>query len=198
MTQPHAAPPAPEPRKLLCPLVLIGLMGAGKSSVGLRLADMLSVPFRDSDAEIEDAAQMKIADIFDTYGETYFRDGERRVIARLLDAPPQVLATGGGAFLNDETRALIKQRAVSVWLRADLDLLVSRTAGRTHRPLLNTGDPRQTLARLIEARYPVYAAADVHVDSAPDLSHEDMARRIIAAIDAYAARSGREIWGDGT
>jgi len=169
------------------PIVLIGLMGAGKSSVGQRLAERLGVPFADSDAEIERAAAMSIAEIFERYGEPHFRDGERRVIARLLQEPPMVLATGGGAFMNPETRALIAQGATSVWLKAGLDLLVSRTAGRTHRPLLNRGNPRETLARLIRDRYPVYAEAAVTVESEAGFTHDEMASRIIAALEAHGA-----------
>ena len=177
--------------RLVRPVVLIGLMGAGKSSVGTRLADLLGARFRDSDAEIERAANMTVPEIFERYGEGHFRDGERRVIARLLGGKPKVLASGGGAFMHDGTRALIGRRAVSVWLTADLDLLVSRTAGRSHRPLLNTGDPRATLAGLIETRYPVYALADVQVESLPGQSHEQMAQRIVAALEDHGARTGR-------
>lgn len=171
--------------RLRRPVVLIGLMGAGKTSVGGRLAEMLGAPFRDSDAEIERAANMSVPEIFARYGEQHFREGERRVIARLLGEGAQVLATGGGAFMDPETRALIAKTAVSVWLRADLELLLQRTTGRTHRPLLNRGDPRETLARLIEERYPIYALADVQVDSAAGLTHEAMARRIVAALEAH-------------
>ena len=177
--------------RLVRPVVLIGLMGAGKSSVGARLADLLGGRFLDSDVEIERAANLTVPEIFERYGEEHFRDGERRVIARLLDGRPSVMATGGGAFMNAETRALIAERAVSVWLQAELDLLVHRTAGRTHRPLLNRGDPRAILAGLIETRYPVYAEADVHVESLPGQTHESMARRIIAALEDHGARTGR-------
>lgn len=180
--------------RLVRPVVLIGLMGAGKTSVGTRLAEMLGAPFSDSDAEIERAAALSVPEIFERYGEAHFRDGERRVIRRLLAEGPQVLATGGGAFMNPETRALIAGRAVSVWLRAGLDLLVQRTQGRTHRPLLNRGKPREVLARLIEERYPVYAQADVQVDSLPGLSHDEMARRIVAALRAHGGALER---GDG-
>ena len=176
--------------RLVRPVVLIGLMGAGKSSVGARLADLLGVRFRDSDAEIERAANLTVPEIFERYGEGYFRDGERKVIARLLGGKPKILASGGGAFMHDETRALIGRRAVSVWLAAELDLLVSRTAGRGHRPLLNTGEPRAILAGLIEVRYPVYALADVQVESHPGQSHEQMARRIVAALEDHGARTG--------
>jgi shikimate kinase len=177
-------------RRLVRPVVLIGLMGAGKSSVGARLADILGVEFRDSDAEIEAAAAMTVPEIFERYGEPHFRDGERRVIARLLAGRPLVLATGGGAFMNAETRALIRRVAVSVWLRASLDLLIARTAGRTHRPLLNRGDPREVLAGLIAERYPVYAEAAVTVESQPGLTHEQMAHRIVAALEEHSARTG--------
>ncbi|MCC9624531.1 shikimate kinase [Thalassospira sp. MA62] len=146
------------------PLVFIGLMGAGKSCIGRMVAKVLDLDFVDADREIEEAAGCTIADIFRLYGEEAFRDGEERVIARLLDAEQLVLATGGGAFLRDGTRELILEKSVSVWLRADLDLLMARTSGRTHRPLLNSGDPRQILAELIEARYPVYAGADIIFD----------------------------------
>lgn len=169
----------PVPMKLTRPVVLIGLMGAGKSSVGTRLAAMLGVPFLDSDHEIESASQMKISDIFKAYGEDEFRRLERRVIARLLEEGVGVLATGGGAFMQEETRQAIAERAVSVWLKADLDVLVARTAGRTHRPLLNDGNPEEILAGLIEARYPVYGLADVHVESYHEQTHEEMAGRII-------------------
>ena len=178
---------------LLRPVALIGLMGAGKSSVGHRLAARLGALFADSDAEVERAAGMTVAEIFAAYGEAGFRDGERRVIARLLDEGPQVLATGGGAWMQPETRAAIAARAVSVWLRADLDVLVARTAGRSHRPLLNRGDPREVLAGLIEARYPVYAEADITVDSLADQTHEAMAERIVEALAAHGRATGRAV-----
>ena len=190
MTQAPAQRKAPGYR-LGRPVVVIGLMGAGKSSVGAKLAELLGAPFKDSDAEIESAANMTVPEIFERFGEPHFRDGERKVIARLLQGKPKVLATGGGAFMNAETRALIKDKAVSVWLKADLDLLVSRTAGRTHRPLLNKGNPREILAGLIQARYPVYAEADVHVVSRGGRTHEAMARKIIAALEDHGARTGR-------
>ena len=179
--------------RLALPVVLIGLMGAGKTSVGLRLADMLGVPFRDSDSEVEEAAGMSIPDIFARFGEAHFRDGERKVIARLLGEAPSVLATGGGAYMNEATRALIGERAVAVWLKADLDLLASRTAGRSHRPLLNTGDPRAVLARLKAEREPVYAEAAVHVESLPGQSHEAMATRILEALAHWQKESGRTV-----
>ena len=178
-------------QRLVRPVVLIGLMGAGKSSVGVRLADLLGAQFRDSDIEIERAANMTVPEIFERYGEGHFRDGERKVIARLLDGKPKILATGGGAFMDAETRKLIAERAVAVWLKAELDLLVSRSVGRTHRPLLNRGDPRAILAGLIETRYPVYALADVHVESRPGQTHEQMGRRIVAALEDHGARTGK-------
>ena len=146
-------------------LVLVGLMGAGKSTVGRRLAARLSLPFYDADHEIESAAGMTIPDIFQHYGESYFRDGERRVIARLLQEGPVVLATGGGAFMNEETRARIAERGISVWLRADLPVLMRRVRKRANRPLLQNPDPEGTMRKLMELRHPVYATADVTVDS---------------------------------
>lgn len=175
--------------RLVRPVVLIGLMGAGKSSVGARLAAMLDVPFVDSDDEIESAANMSIAEIFENFGEAHFRSGERRVIARLITEAPKIIATGGGAFMDPETRAVIGRHAVSVWLSANLDLLISRTAGRTHRPILNRGDPKTILADLIERRYPVYALADFEVRSRAGQTHEQMAKRIIKAL----ARDGRAV-----
>jgi len=179
--------------RLLRPVVLVGLMGAGKTSVGQRLAEMLGAGFADSDVEVERAAGMTIPEIFECLGEAHFRDGERRVLARLLSGPPGVLATGGGAFMNAGTRALIAERGVSVWLKADLETLVARTAGRTHRPLLNTGDPRATLRRLIAERHPVYAEADVTVESAPARSHDEMARRILEALARHRDATGRQV-----
>lgn len=181
------APMEPGRARLTRPVVLIGLMGAGKTSVGTRLADMLGVPFRDSDHEIESVSQMKISEIFETFGEDEFRRLERRVISRLLEDGAGVLATGGGAFMQDETRAAIGDRSVSVWLKADLDVLVARTTGRTHRPLLNAGNPEEILAGLVETRYPVYALADVHVESYHEQTHEEMAGRIIAQLDRAGA-----------
>lgn len=167
-------------------VVLVGLMGAGKTCIGQRLAARLGLPFTDADDEIEQAAGCSIPDIFELYGEQAFRDGERRVIARLLDGPAQVLATGGGAYMDPDTRALIAQRAVSVWLRADIDLLLSRTARRGDRPLLAKGDRRATLERLMAERYPIYAEADVVVDSvneSPDVTVE----RVLTALGASKA-----------
>lgn len=147
------------------PIVLVGLMGAGKTTVGRRLAGMLRLPFIDADEEIEKAAGLKVSEIFALHGEEEFRRGERRVIARLLQGAPHVLATGGGAFMNDETRALVRAHATSVWLRADLDVLMRRVEKRDNRPLLKQGDPRAIMERLIAERYPIYGEADLVVDS---------------------------------
>ncbi len=160
--------PSPRPVTLPRTIVLVGLMGAGKSCVGRRAAARLGVPFVDADAEFETASGCTISEFFARFGEPAFREGERKVIARLLDGAPCVLATGGGAFCDAETRARIKADGLSVWLRADLDLLVKRTAGRDHRPLLKQGDPRQILARLMDTRYPLYAQADITVDTTDD------------------------------
>src|SRR5262249_21392945 len=147
-------------------IVLVGLMGAGKTNIGRRLAQRLGIPFVDADAEIEKAAGCSIADIFAVYGEAVVRGGERRVIARLLEAPPHVLATGGGAFIDETVRAKVRERGVSVWLRAELDTLVQRVARKPEeRPLLAGKDPREVLGRLIEQRYPIYAEADITIDS---------------------------------
>jgi shikimate kinase len=164
-------------------IVLIGLMGAGKSAIGRRLAAALELPFADADQEIETAAGKTINDIFAENGEAYFRDGERRVIARLLDDGCKVLATGGGAFMNAETRERIMGSGVSVWLKADLDLLMQRVSRRDHRPLLRTPNPRAVMEKLIAERYPVYAMADITVFSR-DVAHEIIVEEITAAIEA--------------
>jgi shikimate kinase len=164
-------------------IVLVGLMGAGKSKVGRRLALRLGLPFSDSDPEIEAAAGESIEEIFANRGEQVFRDGERRVIARLLAQPVQVLATGGGAFMDPMTRSLIGRRGVSLWLRADLDTLVARVLRRNDRPLLKRGDPRVILAELMERRHPIYAEADLTVDSGAG-SPEVTVNRVIAALAA--------------
>ncbi|MCI0430580.1 MAG: shikimate kinase [Rhodospirillales bacterium] len=165
-------------------IVLVGLMGAGKSCVGRRLAVALGLPFKDADKEIEEAAGCTIPELFSRYGESAFRDGERRVIHRLLEGPLQVLATGGGAFMDPRTRAEIREKAISVWLRADLDLLVRRTARRNNRPLLDVADPQAKLAELIAERYPVYAEANVIVDS-DDSPPETTVERVIAALRQF-------------
>ena len=166
-------------------IVLIGLMGAGKSCVGRKLAARIGRPFLDADAEIEQAAGCSISEIFARMGEAAFREGERRVMARLLDGQPVVLASGGGAFIDPDTRRLIADKAVSVWLRADLDLLVKRTAGRDHRPLLKQGDPREILQGLIDTRYPIYAQADLIVDTL-DQPADITVDRVLAALLAQA------------
>jgi shikimate kinase len=162
-------------------IVLVGMMGAGKSSIGRRVAARLVIPFVDADAEIELAADMTIAEIFAVHGEPYFRAGEARVIARLLERGPQVLATGGGAFMNAQTRASLKDKAVSVWLKADLDVLTKRLRRRNDRPLLKTEDPVATLTNLLQVRDPIYATADVTVLSR-DVTHEVIVDEIIAAV----------------
>jgi len=171
-------PPVPLARTI----VLVGLMGAGKSCIGRRLAQRLNVSFVDADTEIEQAAGCTVAEIFEKYGEVAFRDGERRVMQRLLQGPPTILATGGGAFMDPDTRQLIRDHAISVWLRADLDTLVARTKGRGHRPLLNEGDPRETLAKLIETRYPVYSQANIAIDTGNDNPNVTCTRVIEALV----------------
>ena len=158
-------------------------MGVGKTTVGRRLARALDLPFKDADAEIELAAGRSVGDIFAERGEAEFRSGERRVIRRLLDGPPLVLATGGGAFMNPETRGLIRERAVSVWLRADLDVLVRRVARRDTRPLLRDGDPREVLERLARERYPVYAEADLTVET-NEAPHDAAVAAVLKALNA--------------
>jgi shikimate kinase len=162
-------------------LVLVGMMGAGKSSIGRRLAARLNIPFVDADAEIEQAAGMTIADIFARHGEASFRSGEARVIARLLEGGPQVLATGGGAFMNPDTRALIGAKGISVWLKADYEILMRRIRRRSDRPLLDTDNPAETVRRLMEERYPVYGLADLTVHSR-DLPHDTIVDEILAAV----------------
>lgn len=165
-------------------VVLVGLMGAGKSSVGRRLATRLGLAFVDADTEIETAAGMTIPEIFDRHGEPYFRSGEARVIARLLDRKPRILATGGGAYMNAETRRLIGERSVSVWLKADLDTLMRRVRRRGDRPLLRQADPEAVMRRLMDERYPVYAEADIVVVS-KDSSHEETVNDVIDALRAH-------------
>lgn len=184
-----AAPPKPLLRERLGrrSVVLVGLMGAGKSTVGRRLAVHLGMPFRDADTEIEAAAGMPISDIFAELGEAAFRDGERRVIHRLLGQEPLVLATGGGAYMSQETRARIHDTAICVWLRADHATLLRRVSRRSNRPLLKTGNPAETLRRLMAERYPVYELAHLTVE-ARDGSHQavvhEVARSLAAWLDA--------------
>jgi shikimate kinase len=162
-------------------IVLVGMMGSGKSSIGRRLATRLGIGFIDADSEIEQAAGMTIAEIFERHGEPYFRAGEARVIARLLDQGPQVLATGGGAFMNPDTRAAIRRKGVSIWLKAELEVLLKRIKRRGDRPLLKTDDPAATLTALIEQRYPIYAEADLTVLSR-DVPHDAIVDEIVAAL----------------
>lgn len=167
------------------PIVLIGLMGVGKSTVGRRLAARLNVPFVDADSEIEAAAGMSIADIFERFGEAYFRDGERRVIARLIDGQAKVIATGGGAFINPETRALILDQALAVWLNANPRILADRVKRRDTRPLLRGRDPAEVLTALAELRNPLYALAPIHVSS-QQAPHETTVAAIIKALGIAA------------
>lgn len=165
-------------------IALVGLMGVGKSTVGRRLARRLGLPFADGDVEIEAAAAMTVSDIFAQFGEGEFRAGEARVMRRLLEGPRRVVATGGGAMLNPETRALMKARAVTVWMRADLEIVVQRVQRRDTRPLLRGRDPLQTLRELAEARYPVYAAADLVVDVTGG-AHQQAVEAIVKALAAF-------------
>lgn len=169
-------------------VVLIGLMGAGKTAIGRRLASRLGLKFVDADNEIERAAGKSISEIFADHGEPYFRDGERRVIARLLRSGPQVLATGGGAYMDETTRSTISKRGVSVWLKADLDVLMERVSRRDHRPLLKTDDPKAVMRSLMDERYPVYSSADVTVMSR-DIPHEVMVGEIITLLDKHLSKT---------
>ncbi len=178
--------PATTPNRTI---VLVGLMGVGKTTVGKRLAARLGRPFVDSDAEIETAAGMTISEIFERHGEAHFRDGERRVIARLMGGPAQVIATGGGAFVNDETRALILARAIAVWLDGDIAMLARRVGRRSHRPLVRGKDAAAVLTALAAQRNPLYAAAHVRVESA-DTPPE---RTVDAILAALAARGEKQI-----
>jgi shikimate kinase len=170
-------------------IALVGMMGAGKTSVGRRLAQRLAVPFRDADHEIEAAAGLTVAEIFERFGESHFRDGERKVIARLLHEPPHVLATGGGAFMDESTRDVMVQSAFTIWLKAPLSLLMARVKKRETRPLLKEGDMRATLENLLAVREPVYAKADMTLDSA-DEPHGAAVERIVEALRA------RGLYGD--
>jgi shikimate kinase len=168
-------------------IVLVGMMAAGKTSVGRLLAQRLDIPFVDADQEIETAASMTVPEIFALHGEAYFRDGERRVIARILRDGPKVLATGGGAYMNAETRALIAERGVSVWLKADLETILRRAKRRNNRPLLQTSDPEGTVRNLMDVRYPVYSASDVTIVS-KDGPHEATADDVMRALAHYLTR----------
>jgi shikimate kinase len=184
-TQEIAATPRPEAAIVAAlgrrSLVLVGMMGAGKSSIGRRVATRLDIDFVDADIEIEKAAGMSVSDIFATRGEQEFRSGEARVIARLLESAPQVLATGGGAFINPDTRAAIGAKGVSIWLKAEFDVLMRRIKRRQDRPLLKTDDPGATLRALMDARYPVYALADLTVQSR-EVPHEKIVDEIVGAL----------------
>lgn len=175
-------------RRIDRPIVLVGMMGVGKTTVGRKLATMLHQPFVDADEEIERAAQMSIPEIFATYGEAYFRSGERRVIARLVGdgstADRKILATGGGAFCDPETRRLILERAIAVWLDSDVDTLVERVSRKDNRPLLRSGNPREILTRLREERQPAYAQAPIHITSG-NQPHQVTAAHILRAIDNW-------------
>jgi shikimate kinase len=178
---------SPQPLRSPKTVVFVGLMGVGKTCIGRRLAQRLDLPFVDADKEIEEAAGGTISEIFERHGEKYFREGERRVILRLLDNPVHVLSTGGGAFMDPQTRAAIRARAISLWLRADLDLMLRRVSRRNDRPLLQVADPRAKLQELIDLRYPVYAEADITVDSVdgpPDVTLE----RVVGALAAHIRR----------
>ncbi len=186
---PDAAALAQLTARLDRPVVMVGLMGVGKSTVGKRLSQCLGTPFIDADDEVVKAAQMSIPEIFDRFGEDYFRDGERRVIARLIEenaGRPAVIATGGGAFADEETRALILDRAIAVWLHADLDTLVSRVSRKNTRPLLTGRNPREVLGDLMEKRNPAYAQAPIRVISDAGPQSNGVAR-IIAALEEYLA-----------
>lgn len=166
------------------PLVLVGLMGAGKTAIGRRVAAVLGLPFIDSDHEIEAASRMSVPELFEKYGETEFRALEQRVIARLIGEGIRVLATGGGAFINAETRAAVRERALSIWLKADLDTLMGRVMKKQNRPLLKSDDPRAVMERLMAIRYPVYAEADITVQTR-DERREVIADEVIAAVDRF-------------
>ncbi len=170
-------------------VVLVGMMGAGKSSIGRRLSARLRLPFLDADIEIEAAAGMSIPDIFETHGEPHFRDGEARVIARLLDNGPCIIATGGGAFLREQTRSRIRDKAVSIWLKADADIILRRVKRRADRPLLQTADPAATIGRLIEEREPFYRHADLTIWSR-DVPHEKIVDECIEALHARLCGDG--------
>jgi len=165
-------------------IALVGLMGSGKTTVGRRLATALGLPFRDADTEIEEAAGRSVSDIFAELGEPEFRSGERRVIARLVGEGPLVLATGGGAYVDPETRALLRETAVTIWLKADIEVLAKRVARRDTRPLLRGKDPVAVLSALADKRYPLYGEADIVVET-PDSAHDMAVERILAALKAY-------------
>ncbi|MGN6358666.1 MAG: shikimate kinase [Novosphingobium sp.] len=183
-TMPDTAALTALARRIDRPIALVGMMGVGKSSVGKRLAAALGVPFVDADEEIEKAAKLTIPEIFEQFGEAEFRDGERRVIARLIDGTPKVVATGGGAFVNAETRALILAKAITVWLDSDIDTLLERVGRRNNRPLLQQGNSRETLARLKQEREHCYAEAPIHVISGAG-THARAVAKVLRGIDQW-------------
>jgi shikimate kinase len=171
-------------KRLDRPVVLVGLMGVGKSTVGRRLARRLGVPFVDSDSAIEDASGFSAAEVYERFGERDFRDGERRLVARLVDGEIRVIATGGGAYVDPRTRALLNDRAITIWLDAPVDILTERTGRRDTRPLLRNGDPKSTLERLSELRRPAYEEAHIHIKSGAG-AHRDVVEAIIQALDRH-------------
>ena len=174
-------------KRLDRPIALVGLMGVGKSTVGRRLAKRLALPFVDSDSEIEDAVGLPAGELFERYGEDDYRDGERRLVARLVDGQVRVIATGGGVFVDPRTRALLNERTITVWLDAPIDVLAERTGRRDTRPLLKTDDPKRTLERLAKVEREAYAQAHVHVKSG-DGAHKDVVEAIVRAIDKHLAK----------
>ena len=187
----HKTPSSPKPDEIEAEstektVAIVGLMGAGKSSVGRRLAKAMGRQFFDSDDEIEKAAGQRIPEIFEDHGEESFRRGEQKVIARLLQGPPHVLATGGGAYMNAQTRNILNETAVTVWLYADFETLWKRVSRRSHRPLLRQPNPRGVLRDLQEAREPIYALADVHVESV-DGAHSETVNKILRALESWSA-----------
>lgn len=176
-------------KRLDRPVVLVGLMGVGKSTVGRRLATRLGLPFIDSDSAIEDAVGLPAGEVFERYGEEDYRDGERRLVARLIDGRVRVIATGGGVFVDPRTRQLLNERAITVWLDAPIDVLAERTARRDTRPLLKNGDPKGTLERLAEIEREAYAEADIHVKSG-DGAHRDVVEAIVRALEERVTKNG--------
>ena len=172
-------------------IVLVGMMASGKTSVGKLLAQRIGIPFVDADHEIETAAQMSVTEIFQQHGEAYFRNGERRVIERILKDGPRVLATGGGAYMNSETRKAIEERGVSIWLKADADTLLRRARRRANRPLLQNGDPETVIKQLMDVRYPIYAHADMTIESR-DGPHDATVDDVITALVNHIAQVGMQ------
>ena len=177
-------------KRLDRPVVLVGLMGVGKSTVGRRLARRLGLPFVDSDSAIEDASGFSAAEVYERYGERDFRDGERRLVARLVEGEVRVIATGGGAYVDPTTREMLNKRAITIWLDAPVDVLAERTSRRDTRPLLRTADPKGTLERLSEERRPAYEGAHIHIKSGQG-AHKDVVEAIVSALDDYLRTAGR-------